>query len=427
MKSLAVIGAQWGDEGKGKITDFLAEQADMVVRCQGGNNAGHTVISGGEEYKLHLVPSGILYPKVECIIGNGVVVDLESLFTEIDGLESRGIDCSGLKISDRAHLILPYHRQLDALQESTKVERKIGTTKRGIGPAYTDKAARDGIRLCDLLDAAVFKERLHYNLQLKRQQLEASGETLPDEVALLEKFSALAERIRPYIAATASIVNKALAAGKKVLFEGAQGVLLDIDHGTYPFVTSSNSTAGGICTGAGVGPTKIKRVLGIAKAYSTRVGDGPFPTEITGELGEKLRQMGGEFGTTTGRPRRCGWLDLAALQYATQINGFTDLTVTKLDVLDTFAEIKICTGYRYQGSLLDTLPADLSILDNCEPVYETMPGWQQSTRDCRNYHDLPTNARSYIEYIEKALQTPVSIVAVGPGREETIIRESFFA
>ena len=426
MKSLVIIGAQWGDEGKGKITDFLAEQADMVVRCQGGNNAGHTVISNQVEYKFHLVPSGILYPQVECVIGNGVVIDLEVLLQELDGLTARGIDCSGLKISDRAHLILPYHRQMDAWQEAGKAEKKIGTTKRGIGPAYMDKAARDGLRLCDLLNWPVFQERLRYNLQLKSLQLQAAGESLPDEATLLEQFSAMAERIRPHVIPTAPLVNQALAAGKKVLFEGAQGVLLDIDHGTYPFVTSSNSTVGGICTGAGVGPTKIKRILAIAKAYSTRVGDGPFPSELDAVEGERLRELGGEYGATTGRPRRCGWLDLAALHYAAEINGFTDLTITKLDVLDTFAEIKVCTGYSYQGRILDTLPADLTVLEACEPVYETLPGWQQSTTACRDYQELPENARRYLEYIEAALKIPIKIISVGPGREATIIRENSF-
>ncbi len=424
MKSLVIVGAQWGDEGKGKITDFLADQADMVVRSQGGNNAGHTVINGDDIYKFHLIPSGILYNNTSCIIANGVVLDLEVLFQELDDLIARGIDCSALAISERAHLIMPYHKQMDALQEDIKAGQKIGTTKRGIGPAYMDKAARDGIRVADLLNFDKFCERLAYNLNDKKRWL---GDNTPKYEDLIAIYKPLAERIRPFVKDTAPIINQALDQGQKVLFEGAQGALLDIDHGTYPFVTSSNPVAGGVCTGSGVGPTKIKRVLGIFKAYITRVGDGPFPSELTDQQGEYLREKGAEYGVTTGRPRRCGWLDLPVLKYVNMINGITDLAMTKMDILDDLAEIPICIAYKYRGEIIDYLPTDLEFLAECEPVFENLPGWQAATAHLQNYDELPQKAKDFIQYIEKAAQVPISIISTGADRNDTIIRCDLFA
>ena len=398
----------------------------MVVRCQGGNNAGHTVVSGDNVYKLHLVPSGILYNKVDCVIANGVVVDLGKLIEELDGLEARGISVKTLRLSNRAHLIMPYHCQLDALQEGLKGENKIGTTMRGIGPAYVDKNARTGLRVIDLFFEDSFAQKLQVAVDEKNAIFAAHDLPLFDFNELLEEFIVYRKRLEPYIADTSSLVNKALDANKRVLFEGAQGTLLDIDHGTYPYVTSSSPVAGGFCTGAGVGPTKINRVVGVTKAYTTRVGDGPFPTELFDEMGDKIRSIGYEFGTTTGRPRRCGWLDAEVVRYAALVNGMTDLAITKLDVLDDLQEVKICIGYQYQGQKVDEFPADLYTFGNCEPIYEVLPGWQASTCACRSYDELPTNAKRYLQRITELTGVQISLVAVGADREATIVINNLF-
>ncbi|HMM07060.1 MAG TPA: adenylosuccinate synthase [Clostridiales bacterium] len=426
MPATIIVGSQWGDEGKGKITDFLADRSEVVVRSQGGNNAGHTVISNGAEYKLHLIPSGILNKDSLNIVGNGVVVDLSVLLGEMEQLQERGISFQHFYLSDRAHLIMPYHKLIDGLEESAKGEDKIGTTKRGIGPAYSDKVNRVGIRICDLLEFDEFQRKLHVVLKQKNLLLEKIyGEEPLDEGAILKEFADLAERIRPYVADTSVLVNESLKAGKKVLFEGAQAVHLDIDHGTYPFVTSSSPCAGGALTGTGVGPTKIDAVVGVAKAYTTRVGSGPFPTELHDVYGETLRKIGGEYGVTTGRPRRCGWLDGVVLRYSARVCGMTDLALTKLDVLDQLSELKLCVAYRYGGQIMTEFPASLDAMEQCEPIYETLPGWQQDISSCRNYEELPENAKAYIKRVEELTETSVSIVAVGPDRQQTILRKEF--
>ena len=426
MPAIILVGSQWGDEGKGKITDFLAERSDVIVRSQGGNNAGHTVISGGEEYKLHLIPSGILYKDSLNIIGNGVVIDLAVLLKEMDELKERGVSFNHFHISDRAHLIMPYHKVLDGLEEEAKGDGKIGTTKRGIGPAYADKVNRVGIRVCDLIDFSEFERKLHQVLKQKNVLLEkVYGQEPMDEKAIVEEYKVLAERVRPYVADTSVLLDKELKAGKKVLFEGAQAVHLDIDHGTYPFVTSSSPCAGGALTGTGVGPTKINQVIGVAKAYTTRVGEGPFPTELFDEMGEELRKVGGEYGVTTGRPRRCGWLDAVLLRYSVRVSGVTDLALTKLDVLDGLDEIKICVGYRYGDEELTEFPASLNRMEGYEPIYETLPGWKEDITGCGSYEDLPEKAKAYIARVEELTGAPVSIVAVGPERHQTIVRKDF--
>lgn len=426
MPATILIGSQWGDEGKGKITDFLAERSDVVVRSQGGNNAGHTVISGGEEYKLHLIPSGILYKDSLNIVGNGVVVDLAVLLDEMDQLKERGVSFDHFYISDRAHLIMPYHKVLDGLEEEAKGDAKIGTTKRGIGPAYSDKVNRVGIRVCDLIDFSEFKRKLHNVLEQKNNlMVKVYGAEPMEEEPIIAEFEAIAARVRPYVADTSVLLDQQLKAGKNVLFEGAQAVHLDIDHGTYPFVTSSSPSAGGALTGTGVGPTKIDKVIGVAKAYTTRVGAGPFPTELCDEMGESLRKVGGEYGVTTGRPRRCGWLDGVLLRYSVRVSGVTDLALTKLDVLDDLDEIKICVGYRYGEETLTEFPASLLRMENCEPIYETLPGWKEDITGCRSYDELPEKAKAYIKRVEEITEAPVTIVAVGPDRQQTIVRESF--
>lgn len=426
MPATIIVGCQWGDEGKGKITDFLADRSEVVVRSQGGNNAGHTVISGGAEYKLHLIPSGILNKDSLNIVGNGVVVDLSVLLGEMEQLQERGISFRRFYLSDRAHLIMPYHKLIDSLEERAKGDHKIGTTKRGIGPAYSDKVNRVGIRLCDLLEFGTFRQKLHSILKQKNLVLEKIYEEEPlNEEAILKEFALLAEKIRPYVADTSVLVNESLKAGKKVLFEGAQAVHLDVDHGTYPFVTSSSPCAGGALTGAGVGPTKINAVIGVAKAYTTRVGSGPFPTELHDMHGAALRKIGNEYGVTTGRPRRCGWLDGVALRYSTRICAMTDLALTKLDVLDHMEELRICVAYRYDGQIMTEFPASLNAMEQCEPIYETLPGWQQDISSCRDYEELPENAKAYIKRVEELTETPVAIVAVGPDRQQTILRKEF--
>lgn len=426
MPAIILVGSQWGDEGKGKITDFLAERSDVIVRSQGGNNAGHTVISGNEEYKLHLIPSGILYKDSLNIIGNGVVIDLAVLLDEMDHLKERGVSFDRFYISDRAHLILPYHKVLDGLEEEAKGDAKIGTTKRGIGPAYADKVNRVGIRVCDLMDFSEFERKLKNVLKQKNTLLEKVYHHAPlKEENIIAEFKVLAERVRPYVADTSLLLDGALKEGKKVLFEGAQAVHLDIDHGTYPFVTSSSPVSGGALTGTGVGPTKIDRVIGVAKAYTTRVGEGPFPTELFDDMGEELRKVGHEYGVTTGRPRRCGWLDAVLLRYSVRVSGVTDLALTKLDVLDGLDEIKICVGYRYEEEELSEFPASLKRMENCVPVYETLPGWKEDITQCGSYEELPENAKAYIRRVEELTGAPVSVVAVGPERHQTITRKEF--
>lgn len=425
MSAVVLIGTQWGDEGKGKITDFLAKRADCVVRYQGGSNAGHTVEVQDEKFMLHLVPSGILYPQTICVVGNGVALDMGNLIKELDGLKQRGVDISNLKISMRAPLVMPYHKKIDELEDRNN---GIGTTKRGIGPTYADKINRIGFRLSDLvMEPEYFETRFKAQVEYKNRIIrEIYGEDGFDYRLLMDELLSQVEILKPYAADTSYLVYNQIKEGKKVLFEGAQGTLLDIDHGTYPYVTSSHPIAGGACVGAGIGPTYIDKVLGIAKAYTTRVGEGPFPTELNDELGEKLRQRGCEFGTTTGRPRRCGWLDAVILRYATRVNGLTDLAVTKLDVLDEFPVLKICVAYRYEGKLIYEFPENIGVLAKCEPEYIEMPGWQKDLSDVTEWADLPVEAQNYIAKIEELSGVKQAIVAVGPRRSQTIVSGQLF-
>lgn len=424
MPAVVLVGAQWGDEGKGKITDYLADDADCIVRYQGGSNAGHTVELDHDKFMLHLIPSGILYPEKICVIGNGVVVDLGKLIDEIEGLHKRGINTSNLKISSRASVVMPYHKKLDEIEDRTK---HIGTTKRGIGPTYADKISRVGFRITDLMHEEYFRDRFTTEVSLKNLLLqELYDEPGFDADVMIKELMAQMEILKPYVVDASVLVYNSLKNGKKVLFEGAQGTLLDIDHGTYPYVTSSSPTAGGACVGAGVGPTEIGRVIGIAKAYTTRVGEGPFPTELLDETGEFLRQRGAEFGTTTGRPRRCGWLDAVILRYAARINGLTDIAITKTDVLDPFPVVKICIGYRYHGELLKEFPDNIHTLQECVPEYIEMPGWQQDISNITDYNDLPKATRDYITAIEELSGVKQALVAVGPKRNQTIVTRSLF-
>ena len=423
MAGIVLVGAQWGDEGKGKITDLLADDMDYVVRFQGGNNAGHTIIHGGRTLKLHLIPSGIMYPHITPVIGNGVVIDPKVLLEEMDTLEADGLSTHRLLISCNAHLIMPYHRDLDGASEHRLGSNEIGTTRRGIGPAYMDKASRLGIRVQDLTDEHIFRKKVAAALIEKNDILEKVYGMRPytvDEIA--EEYLVYAERIKPHIADTSFTINKALDADQWVFFEGAQGTLLDLDHGTYPFVTSSSPIAGGACTGAGVGPKRIDRVLGIAKAYITRVGSGPFPTELSDETGVLLQQVGGEFGTTTGRQRRCGWYDGVIVRYAVQVNGLTDLVITKLDVLSAVDTIKVCVAYEYEGTRYNNLPCHQTAFHHAKPIYEELPGWGTDITGCRTFEELPKEARDYIAFIEDLAEVPVSLIAVGPSREQTIFR-----
>jgi adenylosuccinate synthase len=425
MSTVVIVGAQWGDEGKGKIVDVLTQKADIVARYQGGNNAGHTVVIDSEKYVLHLIPSGILHKGTKCFIGNGVVIDPPALLEEIDKLRSRHIDIdNNLYISQNAHIIMPYHTAIEREQEKSK---KIGTTGRGIGPSYTDKIARCGIRAIDLLRPSLFKEKLKANLSIFNYLLENRYKAVPlSEDKIFDEYMDYAKKIGKFIADASLLINQQIAAGKNVLLEGAQGTLLDIDHGTYPYVTSSNTIAGGACTGIGIGPTKIDRVLGIVKAYTTRVGEGPFPTELDNDLGESIRQRGGEFGATTGRPRRCGWIDIVGLRYAVSINGLTGIGLTKMDILDGMEKIKLCVGYKYEGHLYETFTTDLEVLRNCTPVYEEMPGWKESTVGIKVFDQLPAEAKAYIKKIEDLLKTPIQIVSTGQKRDEIIVREEQF-
>lgn len=419
MSTVVIVGAQWGDEGKGKIVDVLTQKADTIVRYQGGNNAGHTVVIGNDKYVLHLIPSGILHGGKKCVIGNGVVIDPAALLTEIDKLAARNIGTDGLFIAQNAHIIMPYHSAVESEQEKSK---KIGTTLRGIGPSYTDKIARQGVRAVDLLKPEVFRDKLRNNLEMINFLMEKYYKAQKlDEALIFDNYMKHAARLRRYITDTQTLVNRDVDAKKNVLLEGAQGTLLDIDHGTYPFVTSSNTIAGGACTGAGIGPTRINKVLGIVKAYTTRVGEGPFPTELKDAIGEDIRQRGGEFGATTGRPRRCGWLDIIGLRYSVWVNGLTGIGLTKLDILDTMDTIKYCVGYRYQGEILTEFPKDLDTLFSCEPVYEEMPGWKSNTIGATKFAQLPKNAQAYIRKIEELVQTPIDIISTGQKRDEIII------
>lgn len=422
MSTVVVIGAQWGDEGKGKVTDFLAEKADMVVRYMGGNNAGHTVVVGDREYKMHLIPSGILYPDKACIIGSGVVIDPAVLLKELESLEKQGISTANLRISQRAHVIFPYHQKLDQVEEERKGNNKIGTTCRGIGPAYTDKSARVGIRVIDLLDAEEFPVLLEANIKSKNQILTEvyEGQSL-DYGEVLESFKGYAEALRKYVCDTSILVNDAVQRGKNIVFEGAQGTLLDLDHGTYPYVTSSHPTAAAACLGAGIGPTRIGRVIGVAKAYTTRVGEGPFPTELFDETGAFIRKQGGEYGTTTGRPRRCGWFDGVVGRYAVRINGLDYLAITKLDVLSGLETVRICTGYNYRGEVINEFPASLKVLNECVPVYEDFPGWSEDITGARKLEDLPVQARRYLDRISEISGAPIGLIGVGSRRAQTIL------
>jgi adenylosuccinate synthase len=425
MSTVVIVGAQWGDEGKGKIVDFLTQKADVVARYQGGNNAGHTVVIDSEKYVLHLIPSGILHKGTRCIIGNGVVIDPHALLDEMDTLKQRDINVdNNLFISQNAHIIMPYHIAIELEQEKSK---KIGTTGRGIGPSYTDKIARQGIRAIDLLRPELFREKLRANLTIYNYLIENLYKAVPlKEEAIFEKYMSYAKQLSEYIVDASLLINKEITAGKNILLEGAQGTLLDIDHGTYPYVTSSNTISGGACTGLGIAPTKINRILGIAKAYTTRVGEGPFPTELDCELGESIRQRGGEFGATTGRPRRCGWLDIVALRYAVSINGFTGIGLTKMDILDDMEKINICVGYKYDGKVYDNFPTDLEILRNCEPVYLEMDGWKESTIGIKDFGALPANARYYIRKIEELLGIDVDLISTGRKRDEIIVKKEQF-
>jgi adenylosuccinate synthase len=430
MPSIVIVGAQWGDEGKGKVVDLLAERADAVIRFQGGNNAGHTIVRNGETWKFHLIPSGILYPGKTCVIGNGVVVDPKVLLTELDGLRARGVDVSGLKISANAHVIMPYHIILDHSGEARLGKLEIGTTKRGIGPAYADKASRLGIRVQDMLDEKILKKKILSALEPKKALLrpyERDPDFGPqlDLQRMTEDLLTFGHRLEQHIADTAALVWRALDDDKLVVFEGAQGALLDIDHGTYPFVTSSNPVAAAACTGSGIGPKDIDEVWGVAKAYSTRVGAGPFPSELHDATGELIRERGGEFGTTTGRARRTGWMDLVALRYAARINSLTALSITKLDVLSGFDRVKVCTRYRGEDDAsFDTFPYHQSVLHHATAEYEELPGWREDISECRSIADLPQAARDYLDWIADRTGVPVTLVGVGPGREQTLWTEA---
>lgn len=423
--NIAVLGAQWGDEGKGKIVDLLTPRFSIVARYQGGHNAGHTVFTGGRKFVLHLIPSGILHPGITCIIGNGVVVDPDALFAEIDKLAFLGVDVTGrLLLSDKAHLILPYHRELDIFAEARRGERKIGTTSRGIGPAYEDRIGRRGIRVGDLADganSAALADAIRENVEARNRII---AESPLDWRAVHAHLVSAWSRMQPLVVDVSLYLARAAAEGRTVLYEGAQGTLLDIDHGTYPYVTSSNATIGGVCTGLGVGTRAIDGVLGVAKAYTTRVGEGPLPTELTDAIGDRLREAGKEFGASTGRPRRCGWYDAVAVRYATRLNGLDALALTKLDVLDGLDSIELCTAYRCRGEVLNEFPSSLAALVDCEPIYETWPGWTTiPTSGVRTFDDLPSDARNYIARIEEVSGVPVGIVSTGSERDDTIIRD----
>jgi adenylosuccinate synthase len=421
-KATVLVGAQWGDEGKGKVIDILAEDMDYVVRYQGGNNAGHTVVIGESKYVLHLIPSGILHDGKICVIGHGVVVDPKALIDEIELLKEQGIDCSGrLKISDKAHIIFPYHNKIDELREARRTKGRIGTTKKGIGPCYADKVARVGIRMADLYDKDYFRERLENNIEEKNMMVkDFPGAELFKFEDVFEKYLGYAEYLKDFVTDTTSLLNEALRNRKNVLFEGAQGTFLDVDYGTYPYVTSSNSTAGGACTGAGVGPSRITKVIGVVKAYTTRVGEGPFPTEFGADLMDKIREKGGEFGATTGRARRCGWFDSVLVKNSVEINGIDEVAITKIDVLDELEKIKICVAYEYKGKTYTNIPGDPGFLEKCVPVYEEHPGWKKDTSGVTAYEDLPRNAINYLKRVSELIGTKITLVSVGKSRKQTL-------
>ena len=425
MSSVVVVGTQWGDEGKGKITDFLSENAEVIARYQGGDNAGHTIVIEGTKYKLHLIPSGIFYPEKVSVIGNGVVVNPKSLVKELAYLHDAGITTDNLRISDRAHVILPYHIKLDQLQEDSKGDNKIGTTIKGIGPAYMDKAARVGIRIADLLDKEIFAERLKINLEQKNREFTKMYEVDPvDFQDIFEEYYDYGQQIKKYVTDTSVILNDALDAGKRVLFEGAQGVMLDIDQGTYPYVTSSNPVAGGVTIGSGVGPSKISKVVGVCKAYTSRVGDGPFPTEFNDEIGHQIREVGHEYGTTTGRPRRVGWFDSVVMRHSRRVSGLTNLSLNSIDVLTGLDEVKICVAYDLDGERIDYYPASLETLQRCTPIYETLPGWSEDITGVRHLDDLPETAKNYVRRVSELVGVKISTFSVGPGRDQTNVLES---
>jgi len=422
MANTCVIGLQWGDEGKGKIIDILAKDYDIIARYQGGGNAGHTLIIGDEKFIFHLIPSGILHQDKKCVIGNGIVFDPKLFIEEIEGLAERNINVTGnLFVSDRAHVVFPYHKKLDLLQEKQKGNSMIGTTGRGIGPCYTDKISRDGIRVAELLDKERFKDKLKRTVEEKNRTFVKLYDDEPVSWEdIYEEYCGYADKIAPFVCDTVDLMARAIGDNKSILFEGAQGALLDVDFGTYPFTTSSNTTSGGVSSGIGVSPKQINNIIGITKAYTTRVGSGPFPTEVEGEDGEHIRKKGGEFGSTTGRPRRCGWFDAVAIQHSVRISGVDSLIVTKLDVLDDQDTIKICTGYKYNEKLYNTFPADIDVLNNCEPVYEEVPGWNENTSGMRSAESLPEKAKDYIKRVENIVGVKVKMVSVGPERSQII-------
>ena len=427
MATAMVLGTQWGDEGKGKIVDYLAQKADVVIRSQGGNNAGHTVVADGQSFALRLLPSGILFSEKTCIIGNGVVVNPEVLLEEIDGMVKKGVTISKLEVSTRAHVIMPYHIRIDEEDEKLRGDDKIGTTKNGIGPCYADKINRVGIRIGDLMDRDVFYQKLKTNLELKNRLFATYYNCEGfDFEEIFTKYTVLAERIRPYVKDTEYSANQYIKEGKKVLFEGAQATMLDLDHGTYPFMTSSNPTAGGACVGSGVGPRMMSNIIGVVKAYTTRVGAGPFPAEQSNKIGEYLRETGHEFGTVTGRSRRCGWFDSVVVRYAAMLNSLDYLAITRLDILDGLDTINICKGYMYKGIELKEYPESLNILQDVEPVYEELPGWKTDISGCKSYDELPENARYYVERISQLVGVPLGIVSVGPDRSQTIVLHDVF-
>ncbi|CAM3738350.1 MULTISPECIES: adenylosuccinate synthase [Paenibacillus] len=420
MSTVVVVGTQWGDEGKGKITDYLAESADVVARYQGGNNAGHTILIDGKKFKLSLIPSGVFYKDKTCVIGNGMVVNPAALIEEINYIHDNGFSTDNLVISDRAHVIMPYHMVLDALEEDRKGPNKIGTTRKGIGPCYMDKAARNGIRISDLMDPEEFELKLRHMVKEKNQVIKQvyGGEEL-DVEEILTKYLEYAEFIRPYVRDTSVVLNDAIDENKKVLFEGAQGVMLDIDQGTYPFVTSSNPSAGGVCIGSGVGPSKIQQVIGVAKSYTTRVGDGPFPTELNNEIGDYIREKGHEYGTVTGRARRVGWFDSVVVRHARRVSGITGLSLNSLDVLSGLETVKICTAYKYRGEEIKHYPSSLKMLAECEAIYEELPGWSEDITGAKTLEDLPENTRRYVERVSELTGIPIAIFSVGRNREQT--------
>jgi len=424
LANVIVIGTQWGDEGKGKITDLLSRSADVVVRYQGGINAGHTIVVNEQVFKLHLIPSGILYPKTDCIIGSGTVVDPEILLQELDKLKAAGVSTDRLFIAETAHVTMPYHRMIDKAAEELRAEHKIGTTGRGIGPTYTDKSERIGIRILDLMDKDSLPKRFRWAIEQKNIILERLYNLPPlDPELVIEQYLAYADRLRPFVVDASLKIDEAIKKRLNILFEGAQGTLLDLDHGTYPYVTSSNPVAGGACIGAGVGPTMIDRIIGVSKAYTTRVGEGPFPTELKDEIGQQLGDRGAEFGTTTGRKRRCGWFDGVIGRYAVRINGLDCLAVTKLDILDELEQIQVCVAYELDGQVIRDFPSDSRAFARCVPIYETLPGWQQSTEECKSLEDLPAAAQTYLKFLADLLEVPIAIVSLGASRGQTIIVE----